>query len=107
MIEYHVADERPAWKATVTVNGTADDMSTGYTYQVKIYRAGLADDPTATLLTKTTNITGATGGVVTVAWAPNDLAIAEGLHVAQLKASRTSDSAEWTITELIRIKPRA
>ena len=102
MISYHQADERPAWVATVPINGTGDDMSSGYTFQVKV-----AASPTATVaLTKTTNITGATGGVVTVAWAPNELNLSPDLYVVQLKASRTSDSAEWTIEDTLEILPR-
>lgn len=102
MISYHQADERPAWVATVTINGTGDNMSSGYTFSVKV-----AASPTATAaLTKTTNITGAAGGVVTVAWAPNELDIEPGLYIVQLKASRTSDSAEWTVEDTLEIKPR-
>lgn len=100
-ISYYAGDERPAWVPTVTVNGVTDDLSTGHTFQVKVI-----DRTGAVVLTKTTNITGATGGVVTVAWAPNELALPEGGYTAQLKASRTADSAEWTVTEPLHIKPR-
>jgi len=99
---YHRGDERPAWVATVTVNGTADNMTSGYTFQVLLYT-----DPTATpVLTKTSNITGAAAGAVTVAWNATDLDIPPGLYTAQLKATRTSDSAEWTVTEPVLIKAR-
>lgn len=104
MLQYRRGDERPAWVATVTVNGTADDMTTGYTFQVRIHAA---TDTTNVALTKTTNIAGGAAGLVTVTWVANELDIAPGLYVAQLKASRTADSAEWTITEEVRIKPRA
>ena len=99
-LTYYVGDERPSWQATVTVNGVADDMSTGYTFVVKV-AASL--DGTA-VLTKSTNITGATGGVVTVAWADGDLAQTAGEYVATLTATRVSDSAEWTVSERISIR---
>jgi len=99
---YFQGDERPAWVPTVTVNGVADNMTAGYTFEVKVY----ADSATP-LLTKTTNITGGAGGTVTVTWAANELNIAPGAYVAQCKASRTSDSAEWTITEPLQILARA
>lgn len=99
---YFEGDERPAWAATVTVNGVADDMSTGYTFRVLIY----LDANTTPVLTKTTNITGAAAGLVTVAWAPGDLAIDPAQYVAQLTATRTSDSAEWTVTEPVLINAR-
>lgn len=99
-LSYYRNDERPDWQATVTVNGTADDMSTGYTFTVRV-----ATSPTATaVLTKTTNITGATGGVVTVAWAAGELDIAPGTYIATLTARRTSDSRDWTISEQLTIR---
>jgi hypothetical protein len=102
VIIYHKADERPDWVATVTVNGSGDDMSSGYTFQVKV-----ATSPTATAaLTKTTGITGAVGGVVTVAWASNELDLQPGNYSVQLKATRTSDSAEWTVEDTLKILPR-
>ncbi len=101
-LSYFSGDERPAWVATVTINGTADDMSSGYTFEVKVL-----DSSDSVVLTKTTNITGAASGVVTVAWVPNELALAAGDYTAQLKAIRTADSAEWTITEMLRVAARA
>lgn len=101
MISYYAADERPAWQPTITVNGTADDYSTGFTYEVK-----LVDSLGTVTLTKTTGITGASGGVITVAWAPNELSIAAGMYTAQLKVSRTADSYEFTLEEPVQIKTR-
>lgn len=91
-LKYHRGDERPAWVETVTVNGTADNMSTGYTFTVQLQQG----DDTA-ILTKTTNITGATAGVVTVAWAAGELDLTPGTYKALLTARRTSDSLDWTI----------
>lgn len=98
MLTYHVGDELPQWVATVTVNGSAPDLSTGYTFSVVVKQG----DGSA-VLTKTTNITGATAGVVTVAWADGDLAIAAGTYRVLLTATRTSDSAEWTVEDTLRI----
>lgn len=95
-------DERPAWVPTVIVNGVADDMTSGYTFQVKL----VAEDGTVTV-TKTSGITGGPGGTVTVAWSGNELDIAPGIYTTQLKATRTSDSAEWTITDRLPIKARS
>lgn len=100
-LSYFAGDERPDWQATVTVNGTTDNMSSGYTFEVKV---ATALDATA-VLTKTTGITGAANGVVTVSWADGDLAITPGTYVVTLTASRTSDSREWTISETLRILP--
>lgn len=97
-LTYHRGDELPQWVATVTVNGTAPDLSTGYTFAVTV-RQG---DGTA-VLTKTTNITGASAGVVTVAWASDDLDITPGTYRVLLTATRTSDSAEWTVEDQLRI----
>lgn len=101
-LQYFRADERPAWQATVTVNGTADDMTSGYTFTAKVTSSL---DGTA-VLTKTTNITGATGGVVTVTWTSNELDLTPGNYVATLTAKRTSDNAEWTISEPLSILAR-
>ena len=103
MIEYFAGDERPAWQATVTIDGITEDLSTGHTFEVN-----LAKTRTSTpALTKTTGITGSAEGVVTVTWANGDLAIDPGTyHAAQITVTRTSDSREWTIEDTIHIKPR-
>ncbi len=102
MLEYFSGDERPYWEPTVTVSGVADDLTSGYTFEVNV-----ASSPTATpALTKTTGITGASGGVVSVAWSTSDLALAAGEYVVQLTATRTSDSKDWTIQDRLKIKPR-
>ncbi len=106
-LEYFQADERPAWAATVTVNGVGDDMSTGYTFVVKIHTPS---DPTDVKTTKTTGITGGASGLVTVARSGSDLDITvttPTTYMAQLKATRVADSAEWTIDQPILIRPRA
>lgn len=99
MIEYFAGDERPAWEATLTINGATEDLSTGHTFTVNLIGAQT--------LSKTTGITGSAEGVVTVDWAPDDLALTPGRYLAQITVTRTSDSNEWTIQDTIRIKPRA
>lgn len=102
MIRYYKGDERPSWVPTVTINGATDDLSSGYTFTVK-----LVTDLTATpTVTKTTGITGATGGTATVAWATDELNIAVGEYLAVFTAKRTSDNAEWTVTEQLEIRAR-
>lgn len=97
-LTYHRGDELPQWVATVTVNGSTPDLSSGYTFTVTVKQGS-----DAAVLTKTTNITGATAGVVTVAWADGDLDIAAGTYRVLLAATRTSDSAEWTVEDQLRI----
>lgn len=99
MLTYHRGDERPAWEATVTVNGSAPDLSSGYTFAVKL---AATPDGTA-VLSKTTGITGSASGVVTVAWAAGDLDITAGTYVAQLRA--TSSSLDWTVEDTLVILP--
>jgi hypothetical protein len=95
---YHQGDERPAWVATVSTNGAVDDMTSGYTFSVRVQQG--SDTP---VLTKSTNITGAADGVVTVAWAEDDLDIPPGAYKVLLTATRTSDSLEWTVQDTIII----
>jgi hypothetical protein len=102
LIQYHRSDERPHWVATVILNGVGENMTAGYSFEVKVFA-----DVDAPLLTKTTGIIGGQGGQVTVAWAPNELDILEGIHTAQLKTTRTADGTEWTVWERLQILPRA
>lgn len=103
MLTYFRGDERPAWVHTETVNGVADDYSSGFTFEVKL--ATVAAPGTA-VLTKTTGITGAAAGVVTVAWAPNELDLTPGRYTAQLKITRTADNHELTVQEPLTIAAR-
>lgn len=103
-IEYFAGDERPYWEATVTIDGDTEDMTSGYTYEVNI--AATATATATPVVTKTSGITGAAAGVVTVGWAVGELAIAPATYVVQLTATRTSDNKDWTIQDKIKIKPR-
>ncbi len=98
---YKQGDELPQWVATILTNGTGYDFSTGWSFQVVI-----VDADETVVLTKTTNITGATGGAITVAWAVGELDLDPGSYVAQLKARRTSDTGEATIRQPLRIDTR-
>ena len=100
-LRYFRSDELPAWVETVTVNGTTYDYSSGWTFSVTLTDAGGTVG-----LTKTTNITGAVSGVITVAWATNELDLAEGTYRAVLVASRTSDSAQHTLERTLQIVSR-
>lgn len=101
MIEYFAGDERPAWQPTVSVNGTTEDMTTGFTFTVKaIDQNGSID------LTKTTGIAGGPGGVVTVTWAAGELALTPGRYTVQLTGVRNSDGLDWTIQDQMLIKKR-
>lgn len=103
MLTYFRADERPSWEATVTVNGTAENMTSGFTFVCKL---ATVQAPTTAVLTKTSGITGGASGLVSVTWSGTDLDLTPGDYIAQLKASRTSDSAEWTVAESVRILAR-
>lgn len=101
-LSYFASDELPHWVATISHNGALPDFSSGWTFRVVISTAA-GGTP---LLEKTTNITGAASGVVTVAWASGDLAITPGSYRIQLKATRTADNAEATIEDSVTIKRR-
>ena len=82
-----LADLTITWQDS---DGTALDLSTGYTFSLKVGVKG-----SAATFTKTTGITGTSTGV-TVAWATtgelNDLTA--GRHTGQITATRTSDSKQ-------------
>lgn len=101
-ITYFQNDERPYWQPTVTIDGVAEDMSSGFTFEVNIALT-LATEP---VLTKTTGIAGGPDGLVVVGWAVGDLDVDPGTYFVQLTATRTSDSKDWTIQDKIKIKQR-
>lgn len=110
-IGFHTNDEQPAWEATVTtINGIQPDYSSGYTFTCTI--TTLAG---ATLLAKTTGITGAAAGVITVAFTGAELATAlvtataagDVLYKLFLVPRRTSDSTDGpTIEDRLLMKWR-
>lgn len=102
-LSYYARDERPFWEATVSVNGLTDDMTSGYTFEVNI----ATESGGTPVVTKTTGVTGGTGGLVTVAWQEGDLDLDPGTYYAQLTATRISDLTDWTVEERIKIKARS
>jgi hypothetical protein len=110
-ITVHSNDEQPLWVATVSVNGTLPDYSTGHSFTcVVTTTAGV------TLLTKTTNITGSVGGVITVTFTSGELsgagatatfAVNNVIYVMFLTPRRIADSADGpTIQETLLMKWR-
>jgi len=92
-------------------NGPLVDLSTGYTYALKIY-----DGTGATWFTKTTGITGAAGSLtatpntpnVTIAWATTgelSTITTPGTYPLRLVATRTADSKTRTFRSQITILP--
>lgn len=99
--QYFRGDELPYYTRPVTIDGVAPDLTTGWTFTLTLTLHG------ATVLTKTTGITGDADGGLTVAWATGDLDTPPGIHGLQVTALRTADSREWTFDDLLTIKPRS
>lgn len=93
----YLNDENPQWVETIYLNGTLTDYSSGYTFTVK-----LVDSAGTTAVTKTTNITGAASGVITVAWDTSELAALTAptftnrtvTYTAFLTPRKTADSTD-------------
>lgn len=98
-LQYHQGDERPPWSPTITVDGTSEDYSTGYTFTVEVKKGADVE------FTKTTGITGAVGSVV-VDWATtNELSTLDpGGYTAFLRVRRTSDSKDITVMTSLSIR---
>ena len=110
MIVLHINDEHPQWLPDVTINGSKPDYSSGYTFTC--YAVSSAG---TTLLTKTTGITGAADGDITVAFTGAELASAGvtatfGAPVEYflfLVPRKTSDSSDGsTIEETLQMRWR-
>ena len=98
-LTYFRGDELPAWVATVSLNGsTATDLSSGYTFSLQVKQGSAT-----AALTKTSNIAGGAGSVVTVAWASQELDLPPGTYRAVLTVTRSSDSAEFTFEDRLII----
>lgn len=68
-IHLYVGDEQPPWVITEKANGAATDFSTGWTFTCKVF-----DPADGTLkLTKTSGITGAAAGQITVTFTGAEL----------------------------------
>lgn len=91
MISYATTAERPALDLWILdKDGTLIDLSSGYTFTVKIGGPG-----STALLTKTSGITGAAGSGVeptgtpnlVIAWTTGELAITPGAYTLQVTAT--------------------
>jgi PKD repeat protein len=110
VIALHINDEHSQWVATVTNNGVATDYSTGYTFTCTVVNSA-----GATLLTKTTGITGAASGAITVAFTGAELS-SNGVtatfgapveYLLFLVPRKTSDSSDGpTIEEKLQMRWR-
>ena len=98
-LDYHQGDERPAWEETVIENGTAPDFSTGYTFTVNVQ-----DDTGATVLAKSSFITGDASGTITVAWDTGELDLDPGVYSAKIVATRTADATSATYARDLLIR---
>lgn len=103
-IEIHTNDEHAQWAATLIYNGSKLDYSTGYTFTCAVVNATTG----ATLLSKTTGITGATNGLITVAFTGAELATATvtatfantpQTYLLYLTPRKTSDSSDGPTVE--------
>lgn len=101
MIEYFAGDTRPDYEDTITMAGVAEDLSTGHTFELNLFRTGATP-----ALTKTTGITGSNDSKVTVNWAPGDLDVTPAIYRAQITVTRTADDEQWTTEASIRIRPK-
>jgi hypothetical protein len=97
-----IGDEPTFYIWWIGNNGSLVNLSSGYTFQAKLYRA---DDPTRTaLFTKTTGFTGAAGTGTSASGTPNltvafattndfnTSGLTAGLHVLQVKATDGSSN---------------
>jgi hypothetical protein len=107
-----INDEQPDYVETFISNGVSPDMSTGWTFSVVITTT--TGTPT-TLLTKSTGITGAAGGVVTVMFTGVELATAlvtatfavdNVSYLMFLTARRTADTSDLTASRQLLMKWR-
>jgi hypothetical protein len=101
---YTIGAELPDWAhAFKDRNAVIIDMSSGWTFEVKIGTAG-----STALLTKTTNITGwdgTAGYSVLVSWQTTaELStLAAGTYQIQLRATRSSDGKDRIYKDTIQI----
>ena len=110
MIPMYTNDEHPQWPATISLNGVATDYTTGYSFTCAIVNAA-----GTTLLSKTSGITGASGGQITVAFTGAELSSAGVTatfgspveYTLFLTPRKTSDSSDGpTIEERLQMRYR-
>lgn len=104
-LRYRRTAERPSLQLwLLDDDGTLIDLSSGYTFELKVGVTG-----SAALLTKTSGITGAVGAGIeptgtpnaTVAWSAGELDITPGTYDWQLTA--TTASADRVFTGLFQV----
>lgn len=110
-VELHTSDEIAQWPVTIIVNGSKLDYSTGYTFTCAVVNSS-----GTTLLSKTTGITGATNGQITVAFTGAELAnnsitatfnnpVSYKLYLTPRKVSDSSDGPTVEETLTMRWRP--
>lgn len=102
---YNRGDELPGltlpWQTETAQNTYTDlDLSSGYTFSLTLTNS--ADE---VVVTKTSGITGADGSVV-IAWAVDELDIAEGLYEFTLVATETATGKTRTYRRGERVNLR-
>ena len=112
-IEIHTTDEHAQWPATIVYNGSKLDYSTGYTFTCAVVNQSTG----ATMLSKTTGVTGAANGLITVAFTGAELATASVtatfaatpqtylLYLTPRKVSDSSDGPTVEETLVMRWRP--
>lgn len=96
-IRLYTGDEHAQWVATINYGGTLIDYSSGYTFTCVV-----TDALGTTKVTKTTGITGAGSGVVTVAFTGAEMSAGSvtatannpGTYWAYLTPRKTADSSD-------------
>lgn len=111
-VDVYINDEHPQWPATIVLNGSAIDYSSGYTFTCTVVNQSTG----ATLLSKTSGITGGTGGAVTVAFTGAELSGAgitatwaanNQTYDLYLTPRKTSDSSDGpTVQDVLTMKWR-
>lgn len=99
----YAGDELNPWIATRQVSGATADYSSGYTFAVT---ATLQGSSTYSF-SKTTGISGAASGVITVTWTSSDLgSLAAGTYDLLLTVTHNSSSKQDTFGDTITVRPK-
>lgn len=98
-----VGDALNPWIVTREVSGATSDYSSGYTFAVTATERG----STTYSFSKTTGITGAASGVITVTWTSSDLgSLAAGTYDLHLTITHTGSSKPDTLESAITVRPK-
>lgn len=102
----YAGDELNPWIVTREVSGSNPDYSSGYTFAVTATSVGSSTYS----FSKTTGITGATDGVITVTWTSSDLgSLAAGTYELILTITHVGSSKQDSLSDRITVlaKPSA